>query len=224
MCPDGDASRSGSADGGDTGQELKQEPIAQDDERRDGNEENKDERQNTGAREKNNVGAHDSRDGAAGSERGKSRVKVENDVGEAGADAASEVEEKIGEVAEVVLHVVAEDPKEEHVSGDVQEAAMQEHAGEDGEEGGLDVSVAVEGQADVRGDGGVGHDEGLILVGRERELIEKDDDVRQNEERVDDGVGLARIIVFERDEHSRVWLGYLAQGSVLRCDAGHNRF
>ena len=87
---------------------------------------------------------------------GRVRVEVEEDVREARADSADEIEEKVGEVAEVVFHVVAEDPEEEHVTGDVQEAAMQEHAGEEGKKGGFEAAVAAEGQADVVGDGGIG--------------------------------------------------------------------
>ncbi len=127
---------------------------------------------------------------------------VEDDMREAGTDAANKIEEKVWEVAKVVFHVVAEDPEEEHVSCDVQKAAMHEHAGENRQKGSFETAMAVEGEADVVGDGGVGQLEGLVLTGRHCELIEKDDDVRQNEKGVDDRVGPARIQVFERDEHS----------------------
>jgi len=79
---------------------------------------------------------------------------------------------------------------------------VHEHAGENRKEGSFETAVAVDGEADMVGDGGVGQLEGLILMRGECELIEKDDDVRQNEKRVDDRVSLARIQVFERDEHS----------------------
>ncbi len=70
---------------------------------------------------------------------------------------------------------------------------MHEHAGENGQEGSFETAVAVEGEADVVGDGGIGQFEGLVLTWRHCELVEKDDDVRQNEKRVDDRVGPARI-------------------------------
>src|ERR1700730_5578533 len=82
------------------------------------------------------------------------------------------------------------------------EAAMQEHAGENGKEGVFQVAMAGEGGADMRRDSGVGHDEGLTLVRSERDLIEKDDDVRQNEKDVDDRVGAPRVQVFDGDEHA----------------------
>ena len=181
---------------------MKQEPVTQNDEGWNRDEENKDKRQDLSSRIKNDVGPHDAGDCAAGSEGGQGRMVVEDNMGEAGADAANEIKEKVGKMAEVVFHVVAEDPEEEHVSGDVQKAAMHEHAGENGQEGGFETAVAVEGEADVVGDGGVGQLEGLVLMRRQCELIEKDDDVRQNEKSVDDRVGPARIQVFERDEHS----------------------
>ena len=96
-------------------------------------------------------------------------------------------------MAEVVFHVVAEDPEEEHVSGDVQEAAVEEHAGEDGEKGGFKSDVAAEEGRDAGGDGGIGQHESLVLMRRQCELVKEDDDVRQNEESIDDGVGRAGL-------------------------------
>ncbi len=119
MCPPSDASCRRRADGTYTGEELKQEPVTQNDEGRDRDEENKDKRQDLRSRVKNDVGAHDAGDSAAGSEGGQGRMVVEDNMGEAGADAANEIEEKVGKVAEVIFHIVAEDPEEEHVSGDV---------------------------------------------------------------------------------------------------------
>ena len=149
--PDGDG-----ADSTYARHELKEEPIAQNDESRDRDEKYKDERQDPSARIKNDVGAHDAGDGATGSERGQSGVEVEEDVRETRANSADEIEEKVREVAEVVFHVVAEDPEEEHVTGYVEEAAMHEHAGEKGKEGGFEAAVTVEGESNVVGNGGIG--------------------------------------------------------------------
>jgi hypothetical protein len=146
-------------------------------------------------------------------------VEVEDDVRETRTDAASKVEEKVGDVAEVVFDVIAEDPEEEHVTRDVQEAAVEEHAGENGEKGGFQASVAVEGQANVVGDGGIGEFEDLLLVSGECEFVEEDDDVRQNEKSIDDGVGAARVQVFDRDEHALAWV---VQAFVSRFAFEHN--
>ena len=202
MCPPGDTSCGRRADSTYTCKELKQEPVTQNDEGRNGDKENKDEREDLSSWVKNDVGPHDAGDGAAGSEGGQGRMVVEDDMREAGADAANEIEEKVGKMAEVVFHVVAEDPEEEHISSDVQKAAVHEHAGKNREEGGFEAAVAVEREADVVGDGGIGQLEGLVLTRRQCELVKKDDDVRQNEKGVDDRVGPARIQVFERYEHS----------------------
>ena len=58
-------------------------------------------------------------------------MEVEKDVGNAGTDTANKIEEQVREVAKVVFYVVSKDPEKEHVSGDVQKAAVQEHAGDD---------------------------------------------------------------------------------------------
>ena len=120
MCPPGDTPCGRRADGTYAGEELKQEPITQNDEGGNRDEENKDKRKNLSSRIKNDVGPHDAGDGAAGSERGQGRVVVEDDMREARTDSTNKIEEKIREMAKVIFHVVAEDPEEEHVSGDVQ--------------------------------------------------------------------------------------------------------
>lgn len=56
-------------------------------------------------------------------------------------------------MAEIVFHVVTEDPQEEHVASDVHEAAMQEHAGEKGNQCGFKAAMAVQDTSDVRGNG-----------------------------------------------------------------------
>lgn len=67
----------------------------------------------------------------------------------------------------------------------------------------------------VRGDGGICQDEGLRLAMREREGIEKDDDIHQDEHGVYDRVSAVRIQVFEGDEHSAVSLGSSFRQSVV---------
>ena len=132
VSPPSDASRSSDSNGSDSRHELKQKPIPQDDERRDGNEENEDERDHASAWIKNDIGAHDGGDCAAGSEGRQIRMKVKDNVGDPGTDAANQVKQKIWEVAEVVFHVIPEDPEEKHVSADVKPVIVQEHAGENG--------------------------------------------------------------------------------------------
>ena len=202
MCPPSDAACCYSSDRSDSGQKLKQKPISQNDEGWNRDEKYEDKGQDSSSRIKNDIGTHHAGDGAAGAERWKGGVVIKNNVRETGTDAASEVEKKIGDVAEVIFHVVSENPEEEHVPGDVHEAAMHEHAGENGQQCGFQAAVSVESQADVIGDGGVGQLEGLLLAVREREFVKKDDDVRQNEKGIDDRIGLPWVQVFERDEHS----------------------
>ena len=129
-------------------------------------------------------------------------MEVEEDVRETRANSADEIEEKVREVAEVVFHVVAEDPEEEHVTGYMEEAAMHEHAGEQGKKGGFEAAMTAEGQSNVVRKGGIGCLEGHLLAMGKSEFVEKHDDVRQDEKRVDDRIGPAGVQVFEGDEHA----------------------
>lgn len=205
MRPPGDASRGGQAYGAHSRDELQQKPIPQDDERRNGNEEEQHESQHASPRKKNNIGAHDSGDCAASTQGGQGGMKVEKDMAEAGAYAADQVKEKIGKMAEVVLDVIAEDPEKQHVSGDMSPATVQEHAGQDGEEGQLKAVVAAQKGRNVGGYGGISQDEGVGLAVRERERVEKDDHVHQDEHRVHDRVGPVRVQIFERNKHGLEW-------------------
>lgn len=81
MCPPGNPSCGSRADIAYSCQELEQEPIAQNDEGRYGDEEYENKRKNSCTRIENDVSAHDARDGAAGSERGKRRVKIKQNMG-----------------------------------------------------------------------------------------------------------------------------------------------
>jgi len=70
VCPPGDASSSSRADGAYSRHKLQKKPVAQNDEGRNGDEEDKHEGEDPGAGIKNDVGAHHAGDGAAGSEGG----------------------------------------------------------------------------------------------------------------------------------------------------------
>ena len=124
MCPPGDASGGCGTDRANTRQELKQEPIAQNDESRNRYEKDEDEGQDSCSGIKKDIGPHDTGDSTAGTERGEMRVEIKDNVGEARTNAANEIEQEVGEVAEVILYVVAENPEEEHVPGDMHEAAV----------------------------------------------------------------------------------------------------
>ena len=69
-------------------------------------------------------------DGAAGSDQGSLRRRVNGVVGECRQHAGHQVEEQILNVAESRFDVVAEHPQEQHVADEVHQAAVDEHAGE----------------------------------------------------------------------------------------------
>ena len=165
MSPPGDTAGGCAADGSNSGDELKQEPISKNDEGGDGEEKEEHQGQNAGPGIENDVSPHDARDGATGPEGGNGRMEIEENMEKVRAYAASEIKEEIGEVAEIVFDVVAKDPKKKHVPGDMQKAHVKKHAGEERKEGKFKADVAVEERADMGRDGGIGEKEILVLGG-----------------------------------------------------------
>src|SRR5258707_15347386 len=92
---------------------------------------------------------------------------------QARADSTHQIEEQIGDVAVEVLHVVPEDPQEKHVAGDVRDAGVQKHAGEQRKKRHLKGSVAGKPCGDARRDGGIGGEETLEGGRRERVLVDE---------------------------------------------------
>ena len=88
-----------------------------------------------GAGEEDDVSASDGRDGAAGADDGReiAAEHVENPRD----DPAGDVEREIGEVAHLVVDVVAEDVEKQHVSRDVGDIGMQEGIGEEAQHRGM---------------------------------------------------------------------------------------
>lgn len=202
MRPPGGAPGSSGSNRSYSRQELQQKPVAKNDEGRDWNKEQKDESQNASAREENNIRSHDSGNGSAGAECRNGRVEIEDDVGDVRADAAGEIKKQVQGVAEVVLDVVSENPQKQHIACDVGETHVEKHARNQRKERGLNADVAARQESTHVGrDGGVGDDKSLVLMGRQRKLVEEYDHVHENEQRVDDRMGSPRIQVFKRDKH-----------------------
>ena len=57
---------------------------------------------------------------------------------------------------------------------------------------------------ETRWNGGVGHEERLNGVLRQRHLVNEHGDVRENQAGVDERIGAAGVEIFERDEHAGV--------------------
>src|SRR5712692_4820650 len=109
-------------------QELQHKPPSQNNHRRYLNHKNENQREHPGAREKDHVGPHHSRDSAAGAECRDGGIQVGESVSEAGADPADKVKQQVSEMAEEVFYVVAKNPEEKHIAQQVQPTGMQEHA------------------------------------------------------------------------------------------------
>ena len=124
---------------------------------------------------------------------------------EARANPAYHVKEEIGEVAKEVLDVIAEDPEEEHVSGEVQEAGMKKHTRDQRQERDVKGSASCKKSWETGGDRGVSEKQGVKRPAREggfqTYLVEKDSDVGKDQRDIHEGIGARRIQVFEWDEH-----------------------
>ena len=118
-------------EGADAVDELEDGPHADGDDGRDRHQEPEDEDGHAVRREQDDVGAQDAGDGAGRAEAGDDRARIDEDVRQAADDAGGNVEERVGQVADAVLDVVAEDPQEEHVAGEVEPAAVHEDAREE---------------------------------------------------------------------------------------------
>ena len=117
--------------------ELEREPGGEEDHRRDLDDEDEDERDDSREREEQEVRREDAGDRAARpdvrDQRLVGRAEPERDRGLRGGRGHScrKVEEEVAEAAERVLDVVPEDPEEEHVPDDVRPAPVREHRRED---------------------------------------------------------------------------------------------
>jgi hypothetical protein len=119
-------------------------------------------------------------------------MEVKNDVKEPGSYPAGQIKEEIREVPEKILDVVAEDPEEEHVAGNMQQAGVQKHARYQGQEGNFEAGVSRKERRNPGGNRGVREEQGLKGPVRERSLkanrIDKHRDVGKDQRNVDEGI------------------------------------
>lgn len=203
MRPKGDAAllRSFGDDGDGSAEELVEEPVAEHEpgghvKKEDGREPD----QHASAGIENEISSENAGDGSAGSNSGKARAGVDENLGEGGGDATGEIKDQIFEVAEEVFNVVAEDPEKKHVAGDVHERCVQEHRGEDRHKGGGRIEVAVTGKD---GDGVVGNESELINKGvqgagalhLDRKLPEVDQRVQRDQKIIDERRRKGRLVI-----------------------------
>jgi hypothetical protein len=137
MRPPGDAALGGAAE--QAAQQLEQEPESQQPARPDRVQEQEAERDDhvhPGVREQDLVGAEYARDRPAGTDHRDLGRRIGQRLGHGGGNAAQQVEHQEAAMPQVVLDIVPEHPKVEHVAGQVHQPAMQEHRREHGRRGG----------------------------------------------------------------------------------------
>src|SRR5215831_3133219 len=120
-----------------TAHELDEEPKPQNEDGRDPDqayeEAHDDEGENIGPGEKKEIGAENSRHRPACSDHGNRRACTERHLCHGRDHAGDQEEDQEPAMSQRIFDVVAEDPQVEHVPTEVQEAAVQEHRGHDGE-------------------------------------------------------------------------------------------
>jgi len=206
-------------------EELLDEPHPEPPLRPDLDDEEEEEADDPGVGEPDEVGAHHTGDGARRAEHRHRAVGLHRDVGGRRHEPGNQVEDQIAQAPEPVLDVVAEDPEEEHVAGEVQHAPVEEHRQEHREidrllrEGlwaaGAGVAVVAGGAVDgfddlggcertaggdLAGDGGVleVEEHGGTGLGLARLHEEVDSHVQADEEDRDPGQPARRVQVAER--------------------------
>ena len=128
------------------------------------------------------VGSENTRDRARSADHGNGRARARRHLRERRGDAAGEVEERVADVSQSVLDVVAEDPEEEHVSRDVREPGVQEHVTD--QRGGAGERMGRQ----LRGDEGpAAEGVGVSACRRGRHLQAEDAEVERDQRVVDAG-------------------------------------
>src|SRR5262245_21333051 len=189
-------------------QELNQEPEPQDEERRNADqadeEAHDDEGEDVGSRKEQQIGAEHPGHRPARSDHGDGRVRIERHLRERGDDARHQIEDQKSAVTQGVLDVVAEYPQVQHVAADVQEAPVQEHRREDGEDRWEDRCPGLAGSGKPAGHEPELQDEIMRGPGPfsrcrslERQLVEEQKNVHRDQRDRDEGSGEARYIVFQ---------------------------
>jgi hypothetical protein len=120
-------------------EDLLDEPEAEDQQRRElddrDEEDDEDQRHDAGGWEQDQVAAEHARDRPRGTDVRHGRVRPDRDLERRRGEPAEQVEDQELDRPHRVLDVVAEDPQEQHVAAEVQQAAVHEHRGEDGHPG-----------------------------------------------------------------------------------------
>src|SRR5206468_10682569 len=166
-------------EGGGASEKLKDEPQSEDDDG--GNlahgdeEKDRDQRGYARAGKHHDISAQHAGDRAGRSDGGHARVRIHDGVRQRGQDSADQIEKEVLRVAEAVLDIVAKDPEIEHVSAEVDPAAVEKHGDEDGDDIRQIGRVPEASRNERHGE------QGALDLRTERQLPEEDEDVRGEE-------------------------------------------
>jgi len=208
--PPSDSSGSAASEGVDPREKLHDVPQAQKDHGWHGQREDKNQGKNARPGVKQYVSAHHAGYGPARTQGRKVGVQIEEHVQQTRPDSTAQIKEEVRNVPEEILDIVAEDPEKEHVSGEVQEAGMEKHAGNQGHEGYFKAGMSHQEGRETGRNRRIRKEQGIKGLAWERglkaELVDKHNDVGQDQRDVDEGIGACWVEILERDEHGK-WPG-----------------
>jgi hypothetical protein len=170
--------------------ELNQEPVAEDKDGRQFDspkEENQEEeRGNSGAGKADEVRAQHSRNRAARTNARQTRPRVEDNMQGCACEAGEEVKKQELEVAKAVFHAAPEDKKEKHVPEEMKPPSVQKHGDEDGNEKAAQGQVLEPMKTDVsRRDNSI--EENQAVDAPALRQFEQEDQYVRDDERKSDG-------------------------------------
>src|SRR5260370_21610991 len=120
-------------------------------------------------------------------------------------DSANHIKKQIGDVTKKVFDVFGEDPKKQPVPREVQEAGIEKHARNQGHEGNLKAGVSRQEGRKAGWDRGVWKKQSVERspgkCGFQADLVDKYDDVGEDQRDIDEGIGARWVEVLEWDEH-----------------------
>ena len=114
-------------------EKLDKEPKSQNDQSRYADnfykDEDKEQGENAGAREEEQIGPQNSTDGPAGADHRDRRIRIGKNLGRPCAEPANKVKEQEAKMAEGIFNVVSKNPEVKHIPDKVQDPPMEEHGG-----------------------------------------------------------------------------------------------
>jgi hypothetical protein len=151
----------------------------------------------SGAGVEDEVSAHHAGYCPAGSHSRNPRTEIQQHMEARGGHAAEEIEEKIAEVAETVLDIVAKDPQTPDIAEEMEPTPVKEHVGEERDRALRQQDMGGITAGDLGGDQAVASEEEGVVPPTVAHNIDEDRDGQADESGVNERGTLSWYVVFE---------------------------